>query len=76
MKRTATTLCVTIALAAAPAVGYACTGDGGGTASADSGKVTSAGNPKKLKRCKKQAYARYQGPDLNRALKKCQKKYG
>jgi hypothetical protein len=77
MKRTATTLCVTIAVAAAPAVGYACSGDSSGTsASGKASTVSAAGNKKKLRKCKKRAYARYQGPDLNKALKRCKRKYG
>jgi hypothetical protein len=74
MKRTVTSLCVAAALAVAPAVGYACSGDGG-SASASAG-VSSAKNAAKLKKCKQKAYSRYQGPDLNKALKKCKKKYG
>ncbi|MEA2448701.1 MAG: hypothetical protein QOG63_633 [Thermoleophilaceae bacterium] len=76
MKRTATTLCISVALAATPAVGYACSNGADGTsASGKASTVTAAGN-RKLRKCKKRAYARYQGPDLNRALKKCKRKYG
>jgi hypothetical protein len=77
MKRTATTICVSVALAATPAIGYACSDNGAGTnATGKASTVSAAGNKKKLRKCKKRAYARYQGPDLNRALKKCKKKYG
>ena len=75
MRRTATTLCVVTALAATPAIGVACP-DKGGDASAATGKVSAAGNKKKLRRCKKRAYQRYQGPDLQKALKRCKRKYG
>jgi hypothetical protein len=76
MKRTVTSLCVTAALAVTPAIGYACTGDGTGDAGAASSQVATAKNKKKLKKCKAKAYARYQGPDLTKALKRCQKKFG
>jgi hypothetical protein len=76
MKRTVTSLCVTAALAVTPAIGYACTGDSGSDASAASSQVTAAKSKKKLKKCKNRAYSRYQGPDLARALKKCQRKFG
>ena len=54
MKRTATTLCVSVALAATPAIGYACSDNGAGTnASGKASTVSAAGNKKKLRKCKK-----------------------
>jgi tetrahydromethanopterin S-methyltransferase subunit E len=77
MKKTVTSLCVTAALAVTPAIGYACSGSSdSGSASAANSQVTAAKNKKKLKKCKNRAYARYQGPDLTKALKKCQRKFG
>jgi hypothetical protein len=71
MKKTVTSLVVAAAVAVVPAVGQASP-----TGSAGKAAAHAAGNKHKLKKCKKRAYSRYQGPDLNRALKKCKKKFG
>jgi hypothetical protein len=79
MKRIATTLCVA-ALAATPAIAGACPDGGSGDAKANAGQKADGGvstaASRQYKRCKRRAYSRYQGADLNKALKRCKRKYG